>query len=181
MTIEPMAQVNLVAGQNNVGKTVLLEALWLHSGPNMPELGHRLARFRGIAAPDPKRLLDDLFYDFDSTQTISLSARGDWNDKPRTLTVKSQPLDRATVATQVANGSSLPPRGSQEPDVTAVSSSRIVLEYTDEARDSYTSSDYWARSEGLQVAMGPNLQVTGEVSILSHKRPGCRLARLVYC
>ncbi len=162
MTIEKMAQVNLVAGQNNVGKTALLEALWLHSGPNLPELGYRLARFRGVIDPDPKRLLDDLFYKFDSDQTIVLSAGGDWNEERRILKVTSQPLDGVAMSAQAARGSSLPPRGSQEPDVAVVSSSRIVFEYTDEAKKPYKSSGYWARSEIPPVAMGPNWALAGE-------------------
>ena len=162
IAIEKMAQVNLVAGRNNIGKTALLEALWLHSGPNLPELGYRLSRFRGIADPDPKRLLDDLFYNFDSSQTILLSAGGDWNNQPRILKVTSKPLDLTTMTAQAAKESSLPPRGSQEPDVAAVSSSKIVFEYTDESGNPYTSSGYWARSEIPAVAMGPNLQLAGE-------------------
>ena len=39
MTIEPLAGVNLIAGRNNMGKTTLLEALWMYSGPNLPDLG----------------------------------------------------------------------------------------------------------------------------------------------
>ena len=31
LTVEPLARVNLIAGENNVGKTALLEALWLLS------------------------------------------------------------------------------------------------------------------------------------------------------
>ncbi len=163
MTIEKMARVNLIGGRNNVGKTALLEALWLHSGPNMPELGHRLARFRGIPDLDPERLLVDLFHDFDSTHTISLSAGGDWNKEHlRILTVKSQPLDLTRKAAQSAKESSLPPRGSQEPDVAAVSSSEIVFEYIDEAGKSYKSTGYWARSEIPLVPMGSNWQIRGE-------------------
>lgn len=151
MTLEPAAQVNLVAGQNNVGKTALLEALWMHSGPNLPELGLRLARFRGIPDLDPKRLLADLFYDFDTTRTISLSARGDWGDGPRVLAITSQPLERARVTAQDENGSSLPPRGSQEPDVAVISSSEISLEYTDESGNIHRSSGYYSARRFQQV------------------------------
>ena len=169
MTIEKMARVNLVAGRNNVGKTALLEALWLHSGPNLPELGDRLARFRGIANPDPKRPFADLFYDFDLSREILLSAGGDWKGNHRILKVESQPLDHTAMTAQTAKESSLPPRGSQEPDVTAVSSSKIVFEYTDEAGNPYTSSGYWARSEIPSVAMGPNSQmVGGSFGLVSH-------------
>ena len=41
MTIEPLARVNLICGENNTGKTALLEALWLHSGPNAPEIDYK--------------------------------------------------------------------------------------------------------------------------------------------
>ena len=40
LTVEPLARVNLIAGQNNAGKTALLEAIWLHNGQNNPELGN---------------------------------------------------------------------------------------------------------------------------------------------
>lgn len=36
LTVQPLARVNLIAGQNNVGKTALLEALWLFSHPTEP-------------------------------------------------------------------------------------------------------------------------------------------------
>ena len=32
LTVEGMGRINLIAGKNNVGKTALLEALWVHSG-----------------------------------------------------------------------------------------------------------------------------------------------------
>ena len=154
MTIEKMARVNLVSGQNDVGKTVFLEALWMHAGANMPELGNRLSRFRGIADPDTKRLLADLFYDFNTSRTIVLSAGGDWGKKRHILRVKSQPLDSDTITSRAGKRATMPPRGSQEPDLTAVSDSRIVFEYTGEAKKPYTSSGYWARSESGPVQMG---------------------------
>ena len=43
-----------------MGKTALLEALWVYSGPNHPDLGNRLARFRGVLAQDPGRFMYDL-------------------------------------------------------------------------------------------------------------------------
>ena len=32
LTVEGMGRINLIAGKNNVGKTALLEALWVHHG-----------------------------------------------------------------------------------------------------------------------------------------------------
>ena len=38
LTVEGMGRINLIAGKNNVGKTALLEALWVHNcGPVEPE------------------------------------------------------------------------------------------------------------------------------------------------
>ncbi len=106
MTIEPLARVNLICGENNTGKTALLEALWLHSGPNLPDLGLRLYGFRNIAGPDPARLLHDLFRNFDPHRTISLEAKGDWNDYHRSLKVKSQPRGPEVFVPQAADETS---------------------------------------------------------------------------
>ena len=37
LDIEPLARVNLIVGENNVGKTALLEALFLSLNPGNPE------------------------------------------------------------------------------------------------------------------------------------------------
>ena len=39
LTVEGMGRINLIAGKNNVGKTALLEALWVHSWPIDPNFG----------------------------------------------------------------------------------------------------------------------------------------------
>lgn len=159
LTVEPLARVNLIAGQNNAGKTALLEALWLHSGPNLPDLGVRLSGFRGIPGTNPQRLLYDLFYDFDANRVVTLSARGNWNNRPRVLKFASQPRNTEIVATPQTNFPANPPRGSQEPDVSAISSSMITLDYTDERGTNFPSSGWWVRSEGQVVNMGPNVQM----------------------
>ena len=35
LTVNPLGRINLIAGKNNVGKTALLEALYLHAGPRI--------------------------------------------------------------------------------------------------------------------------------------------------
>ena len=147
LTVEPLARVNLIAGQNNVGKTALLEAVWLHSGPNMPDLGIRLSGFRGIPGPNPQRLLNDLFYDFDTNRCITLIANGSWGEKPRTLKTTSQSREGGLIDARPTQGLSTLLRGSQEADVSVVSGSEIVLEYTDEIDQKYLSSGWWARQQ----------------------------------
>jgi hypothetical protein len=46
--LQDFARVNLFAGQNNVGKTGLLEALFLHCGAYNPALTIKLYGFKGI-------------------------------------------------------------------------------------------------------------------------------------
>jgi predicted ATP-dependent endonuclease of OLD family len=38
LTIEKLGRVNLIVGKNNVGKTALLEALWIYANPDDPEI-----------------------------------------------------------------------------------------------------------------------------------------------
>ncbi len=147
LTVEPLARVNLICGENNTGKTALLEALWLHSGPNSPDLGLRLNSFRGIAGPDPRRLLHDLFRDFDPQRTIALEAKGDWNNSHRSLKIKFQPRGSEVFVPQAPDEQSLVGRVAREINVTSVSDTEIVLDYIDEYGQSFVSTGHWEISE----------------------------------
>jgi len=48
LEMHDLGQINLIAGKNNVGKSALLEALFLHCGAPNPELAMRLNFFRGL-------------------------------------------------------------------------------------------------------------------------------------
>ncbi len=79
LALADLERVNLIAGMNNVGKTALLEALFLHCGAYNPELVVRLNIFRGIETlkvelgrwVEPP--WDSLFYQFDISNTIELT------------------------------------------------------------------------------------------------------------
>ena len=152
LTIEPLARVNLIVGKNNAGKTALLEALWLHSGPNNPELGVRLAAFRGIVGPDHRRFMHDLFHKFNPELAISMSAAGTWGESRRVLRIKSQPIEDALRPVPVS-GTPL------ETAATAVSSSLISLDYCDESKQTYASSGWWVKSDDQVVNVAPNVQM----------------------
>jgi hypothetical protein len=147
MTIKPLARVNLICSENNTGKTALLEALWLHSGPNLPDLGLRLYGFRGIAGSDPARLLHDLFCNFDPHRTIVLEAGEDWNDYHRSLNIKSQPRGPRVFVPKASDEQSLMGIAARETNVSAVSNTEIVLDYIDEHGNSFVSTGRWEISE----------------------------------
>ena len=91
-TIEPLERVNLIAGENNSGKTALLEAVFLVAGGNNLSRWERANSDRGMASPrrvvsaSTRRLYGNdpasvgfpfwrhFFRNLDSTQTILISA-----------------------------------------------------------------------------------------------------------
>jgi hypothetical protein len=78
LTLAELERVNLIAGVNNVGKTALLEALFLHCGAYNPTLALRLNAFRGIETVKIKfgqwvePPWDSLFHQFDISRSIEL-------------------------------------------------------------------------------------------------------------
>lgn len=64
LTLAPLAQVNLFVGEQNVGKTSLLEALFVRFGHHLPDVGIRLSSFRGMnyIPGRPEDLWGWLFY-----------------------------------------------------------------------------------------------------------------------
>ena len=78
LTIAELERVNLIAGVNNVGKTALLEAMFLHCGAYNPTLALRLNAFRGIEAVKIKfgqwiePPWDSLFHQFNVSKSMEL-------------------------------------------------------------------------------------------------------------
>lgn len=88
LTITPLEQVNLIAGMNNVGKTTLLEALFLHIGETNPELALRVNSWRGLGPEidSPWRLL---FWQFNDKFPIKITATT-MLGKPCSLTISTK-------------------------------------------------------------------------------------------
>ena len=76
LRLDSLARVNLIAGQNNVGKTALLEGIFLSLGPNNPELSIRINVWRGFQrfGPHAEDVWDSLFFDLDTDDTIEIVA-----------------------------------------------------------------------------------------------------------
>jgi len=100
LTLSDLARVNLIAGKNNVGKTALLEAVFLHCGAYNPELAIRVNAFRGIENvqvelfPSAETPWHSLFRGFDTTKTIELEGC-DYTGARRTLRIQttSEPVE----------------------------------------------------------------------------------------
>lgn len=77
--IDQLKSVNLIAGVNNVGKTAVLEALFVHSGAYNPELALKISVFRGIEMLKVElgpwvggTLWDSLFGDYNTARTVEI-------------------------------------------------------------------------------------------------------------
>lgn len=152
IAFDNLQRVNLIAGENNVGKSAVLEALWLLGTPNQPELARNLSAIRGQKHLDPEDLLSDLFHGFNTSQPASISAMGAWGDGRRSLAIRQREHSTSTsLADQ--NGQS----GSQDHAqnyLTTHSPLEIVFDYTDENDDLHTSTGHWLQFQGALPQMG---------------------------
>ena len=74
LTVEPLARVNLIAGQNNAGKTALLEAIWLLNHPVTPRQALRISAWRDSTDYARGAFFSDLFRGYDTDLTISIQS-----------------------------------------------------------------------------------------------------------
>lgn len=106
-------RINLVAGANNIGKTALLEAIFLHEGAHNAGLALSVEKFRGITNFNNNDFLSDLFTGFKSEQEILLEA--EYRDG-KTLTLKvtqeesKQPRPVNTEGAEIQGTASISPR-----------------------------------------------------------------------
>ena len=80
LELKGLRRANLITGQNNVGKTAALEALFLHCGAFNPDLVNMINGLRGITAlsVDVEREYespwDSIFHNFKYTKPVTLDA-----------------------------------------------------------------------------------------------------------
>lgn len=141
-----LARVNLITGMNNVGKTALLEALFLHCGAYNPALTLTLNAFRGIESvkvelgPWAATPWDSLFSDFDTSNVVELIGEDDiTGHRIVKLKVLHEPEELAKIR-QPAQYESAPP---PEIPSTTQFAQVLKLEYADSksCRGSYLVLD----------------------------------------
>jgi hypothetical protein len=94
LTIKGFERINLIAGVNNIGKTALLEALFLHCGAYNPDLALKVNAFRGIESMKieftkwAETPWDSLFYLYDTHANIELEGE-DTKTGYRTLRLRT--------------------------------------------------------------------------------------------
>jgi AAA15 family ATPase/GTPase len=77
LEINALGRVNLISGKNNVGKTALLEAIFLLNGPVQPELRTTIAAARGmevVVGKSAASIWEAIFNEFDTDETIEISS-----------------------------------------------------------------------------------------------------------
>lgn len=77
VTIQPLERINLITGKNNVGKTAILDAIFVQLGPNNPELMLRTNVFRGIDRfdADSEELWGGFFFNRQIDKKIEMTTK----------------------------------------------------------------------------------------------------------
>ncbi len=142
LDIEPLARVNLIVGENNVGKTALLEALYLSLNPGNPDATLRVNHSRGVRG-NQADIWDELGWLFYRKQTlagIELLCK-DEGSRMSALRIRlAEPKERLLVAPDADDA------GQIDVDMlTALAQSSLLkLEYTD-----YTGQEHAAHAQLL--------------------------------
>jgi AAA15 family ATPase/GTPase len=102
LKISGLKRINLITGMNNIGKTALLEAIFLHCGAFNPTLALRVNTLRGIEILKielgkwTEAPWESLFYQWDLSNAIELDAENSITGR-RSVQLKAlrEPLDLA--------------------------------------------------------------------------------------
>ena len=145
-----------------MGKTALLEALWILSGPDLPELSERINSMRGLPPLGPESIFHDIFTDYDIDSRIRISAHGDWSYKAsRILDIflqERRQIDTFRSGNQKNQGS-MPVERITRPQYE--SESEIVFSYRHNDGSRYTSRAWWVADQLIPAGVAvPGL--TGE-------------------
>jgi AAA15 family ATPase/GTPase len=169
-TIKPLERINLIVGKNNVGKTALLEALWLYSGYFNPGLTLSIENFRGVEKLKSNELLWDLFHGFDPSKVVKLFST-DERGHPSRLEIEV--IERIRSAFTLDKPSSKrrktsPTIRTVSPEFARMGESEIVFKYFD--RGSIKQSRVYVDEDKLKVDQAEGVRRTESVFMPSRRR-----------
>ncbi len=100
LRIEELGRVNVITGINNVGKTSLLESLFLHMGSTNPSLALMIDQLRGLAIVGGMAgsLWKTLFWQFQDMAPIRIVSKNS-QGLQRSLTLTLRPASTTTLET----------------------------------------------------------------------------------
>ena len=129
LDIEPLARVNLIVGENNVGKTALLEALFLHFNPARPEAPWGVNHSRGARGSDAETWeeLEWVFHAKQSASTIELLSVNNREEECALRIRLADPRERLLHIPETDGDSQI----NVDMQRAVVHSSVLTLEYTD--------------------------------------------------
>ena len=158
LKMNDLGRVTLVGGRNGVGKTALLEALWMLGGPDLPELGERINEMRGLPSFGPDFAFHDMFFDYDIESRIRISARGDWKgNTERALEIFLQ--DRRQIDTVRRDNPNHPNstalEGLTRPQFE--SETEIVFSYKHDDGEKHTSRAWWTADNLRKAGVGASV------------------------
>lgn len=162
LELERLGRITLIGGKNGTGKTALLEALWLLSGPDLPELGQRINAMRGLPPLGPDSVFHDLFFGYETENRIRIVAYGNWSGKvSRTLEIFLQERKQIDAIRSNELSQSNPVTIERMTRPQYEDDAEIVFNYRHNDGARYTSRAWWVADELMPVgAAGPRL--TGE-------------------
>ena len=152
VTLERLGRLTLIGGKNGVGKTALLEALWLLSGPDLPELSARINVLRGFPTLSPDTVFHDIFCYYDTQKRITITANGDWGNLPRKLEIylqRRQHIDAIHSNVLEGSGVELMTRPQDQGEF------ELLFEYHHSNRKKYVSRAWWVSEQLMPVGPGP--------------------------
>lgn len=96
LELRDLSQLNLLVGRNNCGKSTVLEALFLLTGPSNPELPLRINVQRGLPQIN-EHIWRVFFTDLDTSRPVRLRGKFSSPYQERELTVQPRTRSRASV------------------------------------------------------------------------------------
>ena len=154
LSLEPLGRINLIAGKNGIGKTTLLEAFWIFSGPDLPDLAVRVNNFRGLHPPGPDTVFVDLFNEFEIDRSIEIVGKVKTGSKHRKLAISLEERSGSITRSSPSLNPS-EPNLERSTNVQTEGQYQIVFDYTHDDSEEYISRGWWVEQVVIPAPMTP--------------------------